>query len=373
MLVALAFWIGYRRGLTRVVGPVLGGIVGVVAARYLGPAVIIRLTSPADVAARAVLLTGAFGVLPVLGATAASVLFPARHEEGAAPLGRLAGGVAAVAVLGAVVWILAPMSERQEAYVAWSAGSATAELVEALPEPPVDIDGLIAEGVLPPRLADLLGQPERGPAPTEPAPLAPGALDRLRAASVQLFVFSCGRPATGSGFAVADGIIATNAHVVQGTSEPVEVVATDGRTASGTVVLYDEARDLALVSVSGLELPPLPLAGDEAGAGDLVTTAGHPRSDRELHVAPARVEAIGFVGFTTDQVGVPTTRRLYTLTSADVERGSSGGAVVDASGAVVGVVFAGREEEDLAFATAVSEIRSVLDAHGTEAAPTGSC
>ena len=67
---------------------------------------------------------------------------------------------------------------------------------------------------------------------------------------------ACGRVQEGSGFAVDHGLIATNAHVVAGSTE-VRVHGEHGQDKPATVVAYDPFRDIALLRVHGLGLPPL--------------------------------------------------------------------------------------------------------------------
>ena len=373
-LCALVFAVGWRRGIARTVLPVLGAVVGLAVGGVVTPRIVLAVTSPADVAPRAILLIVAFIALPVLGMLVGAWLAgDAGRSNRLTFISRSLGGVAAVALLALVGWILAPMSQRQEAFISASAESRTGELIDELPPAPVDVDKLIGQGVLPASLGVVLGPPSDVSAPTQLPAMMADAEARLKQATVQLYVFKCGGTGTGSGFAIDANLLATNAHVVRGASD-VEVRTHDQRRLPGAVVLYDEERDLALVQVEGLGLAPLVLARGEAGYGDIVVTAGHPLSDPVLHIAPARVDAIGFHGPQSQPEGLPTVRRLYTLKSDDVERGSSGGPLVNSAAEVLGVVFSVREDGDLASAVAADEVRGALEQYdGRGAVPTGSC
>jgi S1-C subfamily serine protease len=278
--------------------------------------------------------------------------------------------VAAVAVLASAVWIFAPMSQRQHAFVSVSHGSLTARILDDLPAPPVDVDGLIARGVLPPGLDALLRTPPPEPPPTALPPISAAALDVVRAGTVQVFAERCGEDWTGSGFVVAPGTLATNAHVVSGATT-VEVRSSDGRTHRAEVILYDPDRDFALLGAPDLDAAPLPLAAQPAPVGSVAVTAGHPNADTSLHLAPARVDAFGFVTVDLPPAGLAR-REVYTLASSDVAGGSSGGPLVDATGAVVGVVFAG-DDNGKALALAVDEIRGDVTTHGSTPVATGAC
>ncbi len=145
--------------------------------------------------------------------------------------------------------------------------------------------------------------------------------------------FSRGSTSTGSGFVVSRerGFVLTNKHVVRGCSEvKVRVGGSEARTA--TVRALDRDDDLALVET---RLP----------SGASVTFRDEPA------VRPGDdVVAVGFPlnGLLADQVNVSTGtvnalaglyNDLHVLQmSAPVQPGSSGGALFDASGNVVGVV-----------------------------------
>ena len=145
--------------------------------------------------------------------------------------------------------------------------------------------------------------------------------------------FSRGSTSTGSGFVVSRerGYVLTNKHVVRGCSEvKVRVGGSDARTA--TVRAVDRDDDLALVET---RLP----SGASVSFRD--EPAVRPGDD---------VVAVGFPlnGLLADQVNVSTGtvnalaglyNDLHVLQmSAPVQPGSSGGALFDASGNVVGVV-----------------------------------
>jgi S1-C subfamily serine protease len=372
VIVVLAAWTGWRLGFARVVFPLAAaGTVLWLSARY-ADRLIVAHTSPAEVVRRGWLTFAAFVAAPLLAATLVSAVIGALDpfRRRASRPGRVCGAAAAVAVLAALVWILAPMSRRQEAFVSVSRGSLTARILDDLPSPPVDVDDWIARGVLPAGLDGLLGTPPPADPPAGMPPISAEALGTVRAATVQVFAERCDQEWTGSGFVVAPGTLVTNAHVVSGATQ-VDLVSSDGREMATEVVLYDPARDLALLRAPDLDAAPLPIADTPAAVGDVLVTAGHPRSDTALHVAPARVDGFGFVTLDLPPVGLAR-REVYTLASGDVAAGSSGGPLVDTAGRVVGVVFAG-DDSGAALAFGVDEIRGELADHGEVPVSTGSC
>lgn len=146
---------------------------------------------------------------------------------------------------------------------------------------------------------------------------------------------ACGRLSSGSGFAVSDDVIATNAHVILGVDE-IRIATIDGRELIGTAVAYDPDNDLALVRVNGADLPPLPL-GDAVdhtiGAligweSDGIVDPTPFRIDRPVTV---RIESVG------SDVRI---ERASWLLAAEVESGDSGAVLVDTRGVAVGIAFA---------------------------------
>ncbi|WP_309397076.1 trypsin-like peptidase domain-containing protein [Cerasicoccus maritimus] len=148
----------------------------------------------------------------------------------------------------------------------------------------------------------------------------------------------------GSGFVVtADGYVLTNNHVVSsgGNSQADEVIVKldDGREFEATVVGADASSDVAVlkIDVGSEQLPFLPL-GDSAQlrVGDIVFAAGNPLGIG-LTVTQGIVSALD----RTD-LGIYNTRNgpgmeNFIQTDASINRGNSGGPLVDAQGRVVGI------------------------------------
>src|SRR5699024_517227 len=68
---------------------------------------------------------------------------------------------------------------------------------------------------------------------------------------------TCPAGSEGSGFVYRDGLVATNAHVVAGSSELAVQVAGRGRPYSAEVVEFDAEADVAVLRVPELEAPAL--------------------------------------------------------------------------------------------------------------------
>ncbi len=163
--------------------------------------------------------------------------------------------------------------------------------------------------------------------------------------------------AEGSGVVLSkDGLIATNAHVVSQASS-VKVVFTNGhKSLPGTVLGVDTAHDLAVVKVNATDLQPITI-GHSASLQlvDDVYAIGFP-----LDLGPSVTRGVISGLNRTVNVSRPdgSTEHLVGMlqTDAAINPGNSGGALVDSSGALVGINTAGAsagEAENVGFAIAI--------------------
>ncbi|MGI9022135.1 MAG: trypsin-like peptidase domain-containing protein, partial [Acidimicrobiales bacterium] len=181
---------------------------------------------------------------------------------------------------------------------------------------------------------------------------------------------ACGRVMEGSGFSPATDIVVTNAHVVAG-ERRTEVLRPDGESLAARVEVFDPQRDLAVLSVPGLDQQPLPVGTAEVG--DTGAVFGHPEGQEEVDVQPARVDdrrtATG-----RDIYNSSVTRRDVLFLAARLAPGDSGGAVVNESGEVIGVAFAiAPDEPATAYAVSDRELRPVLAEPRSGPVSTGDC
>ena len=122
-----------------------------------------------------------------------------------------------------------------------------------------------------------------------------------------------------------DGLVVTNAHVVQ--RGRVEVVVVDGRRFPARLIAQDERLDVAALSIDASGLPTIPLGESTAlRPGQLVMAAGHPWG---VEGAVATGVVIG--------TGGPPDRRELVAVSVSLRPGNSGGPLTDAQGRLVGI------------------------------------
>ena len=150
----------------------------------------------------------------------------------------------------------------------------------------------------------------------------------------------------GTGFAISPHRIVTNAHLVKAARNPyansvVAIVPSEGgRARRGTIMAYDQARDLAVIDVTSLRLEPLGIFSGQVDSGQVAAALGYPGNvDRatvnsldDIITPTAPVRAEGNISGQRNIEGTPAL-----LHTAAISRGNSGGPLVDACGRVLGV------------------------------------
>ncbi|MGD1952009.1 MAG: trypsin-like peptidase domain-containing protein, partial [Leptolyngbyaceae cyanobacterium] len=138
----------------------------------------------------------------------------------------------------------------------------------------------------------------------------------------------------GSGFIVeSDGVIWTNAHVVEG-ADTVTVTLKDGREFSGEVVGEDPLTDVAVIKVQAQDLPTVTLGNsEELRPGEWAIAIGNPLG-LDITVTAGIVSA---TGRTSTQIRVPDKRLQFIQTDAAINPGNSGGPLLNERGEVIGI------------------------------------
>ncbi len=138
--------------------------------------------------------------------------------------------------------------------------------------------------------------------------------------------------ALGSGFLIsADGYVLTNHHVVDGADE-VKVKLSDRREFKAKVIGSDEQSDVAVLKISATGLPYL-RSGDSKALkpGQWVVAIGSPFG-LDHSVTAGIVSAVGRANPYAEQRYVP-----FIQTDVAINRGNSGGPLLNTSGEVVGI------------------------------------
>jgi Do/DeqQ family serine protease len=129
----------------------------------------------------------------------------------------------------------------------------------------------------------------------------------------------------------ADGHILTNYHVIDGAVD-IKVEMTDNHTYTAKVVGSDQPSDLALLKIDANNLPSLALGdSDKVRVGDVVLAVGNPLGIGQTVTAgiiSAKGRATGLSDGSFED---------FLQTDAAINRGNSGGALVNTSGELVGI------------------------------------
>jgi serine protease Do len=170
----------------------------------------------------------------------------------------------------------------------------------------------------------------------------------------------------GSGFVYdSRGHILTNNHVVEN-AEKIEVSFFDGTTADAKVVGTDKATDVAVIKVESSQFQPLP-KGDSSKlkVGELVMAVGSP-FELSQSVTTGIVSALERteLGINVDSKGLAGFES-FIQTDAPINRGNSGGPLVNMNGEVVGInsaiVSGGSGNDGIGFAIPMKLASSVAD------------
>lgn len=171
--------------------------------------------------------------------------------------------------------------------------------------------------------------------------------------------------AEGSGSGVvldSSGLLVTNEHVIAGASE-VRVVFANGRAYAAEVIGRDTLTDLAVLRIDAIGLTAIELGSSEALAiGDTTIAVGSPLG---LRGGPS--VTVGVLSAQDRRVQTSADSELFGMlqTDAPITRGSSGGALVDVEGRLVGITTAiGISDvgaEGLGFAIPVELVTRITD------------
>jgi serine protease Do len=142
--------------------------------------------------------------------------------------------------------------------------------------------------------------------------------------------------AVGSGVIISpDGYILTNNHVVEGAVDNgIRVTLRDKRSYRARVVGTDPSTDLAVIRIDEQQLPQAVLGNsDQIAVGDWVLAVGNPFRLRST-ITAGIISALGRdVQIINDQLRVES----FIQTDAAINKGNSGGALVNARGELIGI------------------------------------
>ncbi|TAK70868.1 MAG: MarP family serine protease [Actinomycetota bacterium] len=364
-------WTGWRQGfvagLLSFAGFILGGLVGA----QLVP----RLLEGRDLpdVGRAVLVAAGVFIAAILGQALTGLVggwlraritwHPVRILDNAA------GAVLNVLALAVVAWLIAStVAMLPDGAVAREVRQSTllARLDEAVPDVARDWFAAVRQtvsGSVFPRVFGGIGQfVEPGVAAPDAAVVTAPAVRAALESVVRVsgLAGDCGSQVTGSGFAYADNLVMTNAHVVAGVSEPTVQVDGEGPLLRASVVYFDPEVDVAVLQVPRLKAAALTFT-PAAPAGAAAVVAGFPGGG-PLRAGGARVG--GAIDARGEDIygGAGVVRQVYPL-RGEVRPGNSGGPLLAADGTVYGVVFAASvDDPQVGYALTADQVSAAADA-----------
>ena len=374
-IAALALW-GAGRGFARlltIAAFALGALAGAVAAPVL-----LTAGRESDFAL-ALALPGALLVGGAFAALAERYAFrlrrPLSRIDSIRPLSAIGGALLAAWVGVVAVWLVGAVAVQRDALRDDLADSSVI----------AQINDVVAPPGRDPATAD---QPFR-PFPIvagPPLPIAPVDLAMVRDASVRradrsvgkIELETCGRDGSGSGWIAADGIMATNAHVVEW-AEKITVRMNGGRGPArlATPIWFDPKNDIALLRVPLLRgVRELPMV-DTPQRGTSGALLGYPGGRHAIRAA-----RLGRSTRTIEQEigGTPPASKvrsdlaglLVTPVRVRSQPGASGGPVVDAQGRVLTTIFGGSSLGSRGFGVPNRYVQAALRQAGPRVS-TGSC
>ena len=187
-------------------------------------------------------------------------------------------------------------------------------------------------------------------------------LEKVEPAVVRINVGGDLGEGAGSGFIVgSDGIIVTNAHVVEG-ADDIRVILDGGDEETAEVLGVDQIDDLAVIKIDRTGLPTAELGdSDSLQVGDAVVAIG---TALGLEGGPSVTS--GIVSALERSIETETGTLLPNMiqTDAAINPGNSGGPLVDTQGRVVGINTAianPAASNNVGFAIAIDSAKSIID------------
>ena len=135
----------------------------------------------------------------------------------------------------------------------------------------------------------------------------------------------------GSGVVMTpDGYILTNYHVIKHANQ-VLITLQNGQEFFSQLVGIDELTDLAVLKIEGTNLPTIPIQKNlKSQVGDVVLAIGNPYNIGQT-ITQGIISATGRIGLSNTQ------QQFFLQTDAAINKGNSGGALINSQGTLVGI------------------------------------
>lgn len=335
---------GYHIGFVRQMGSTIGFLCGMLLSAWLIP-----LTTPHLVGATSktmttfLLLVGSIVVCMLAGEFATNFIKSRLKNTWAHQIDIVGGSIVSgitllfIAWLASSFWLFGPPSKWQDRI---QDSFIYASMSARLPEPTAilkRVDTLVE----PTKTNEVFTTSEPSPIAKYPKPSL-DTFSSIRARTTRSLVkvqgLGCGGIATGTGFFIQPNLVATNAHVIAGVTNP-KIIMRDGHLYNAQPVLFNPAYDFVILRVSrSVVAEPLQVDFTNPQNGTPLFIPGYPGGGPYKEKTGVLTETI--IAASKDIYGKAAANRKVLSMQSHIEHGNSGGPVLDRKGNVVGVVFA---------------------------------
>jgi len=204
-------------------------------------------------------------------------------------------------------------------------------------------------------------------------------IDKSKVAVVKVESEGCGFIYDGTGFVVAPGLIATNAHVVAGTSE--STILTEDGSYRGKAILFDPELDFAIIRADNMTTQPLPLDNPSTGIAirnthlqEQAIVLGYPGGGSFTSTLATIDDDYSAISYNI-YGKLSTERDIFSLDSKIIP-GYSGSPVVGIDGIVLGIVYGvDPRNAQKGLALPIYDMRNIIEhaKDGHVPASTGTC
>jgi serine protease Do len=167
----------------------------------------------------------------------------------------------------------------------------------------------------------------------------------------------------GTAFFISEGgLLLTNAHVVSDKEAEYTVLTNDGKKYPAKVLARDTVRDLAILKVEGGPFPTLKLGdSDKLEIGQTVIAIGNALGEFRNTISVGVISGLGRT-ITASGGGIIETMEDVIQTDAAINRGNSGGPLLNLKGEVIGVNFAmASGAENIGFAIPINKAKKDIE------------
>jgi len=168
----------------------------------------------------------------------------------------------------------------------------------------------------------------------------------------------------GTGFIIrSDGYILSNRHVVDDTEAEYTALLSSGEQKPARVIYRDDTYDLAILKIDGNNHPALSLGNSSLlQLGQTVTAIGNALGEYNNSVSVGIISGLNRTIQAQDDRGRVETLENVIQTDAAINRGNSGGPLLNLSGQVIGVnVAMDRYANDIAFAIPIDTVKPIIN------------